>query len=464
MSRRPIYMKNKNNSLIMFVLFVVLSALVYSYNKSFSLQSLVENSVLNNREFKGKVEEIFSEKSNIKSYFMQQNEVPIVAVSFIFDNSGSAYDEEGKKGIASLFVATIKDGAFNRSADEIRDELGLKGISISFDNSKDSISGSLVVPKEYLQDAVELLRDILGKPKFEKKYLEIAKAQIIKSLMVEKENPAKELGLANDKLVFGKHEYSQNPLGNIQDIKNISQEDLKNFAKNRLAKNNLYVGIAGDLTSDDAKYVVDEIFGGLNEKNNVKKIENVVLDFNKPELKIERKDGQNIVVFTTGGTCRKCEDFYPLYVANYLFGGAGLNSKLNQKLREKEGLTYGAYSSMILADKADLLTAGFSTTKDKFEKAVNMFRSEWENIGQNGFSKDEVEFAKNYLIASYNLRFASISGIADILVMQQKYDLGLDFLIKRNFYVKNVNVEDVNKVARKYFTNNLLQAQIGTFN
>lgn len=464
MSRRPIYMKNKNNSLIMFVLLTVLLVLVYSYNKSFSLQSLVENSVLNNREFKGKVEEIFSEKSNIKSYFMQQNEVPIVAISFIFDNSGSAYDDVNKKGIASLFVATIKDGAFNRSADEIRDELGLKGISISFDSSKDSISGSLVAPKEYLQDAVELLRDILSKPKFEKKYLEIAKAQIIKSLMVEKENPAKELSLANDKLLFGEHEYSQNPLGNIQDIKNISQEDLKNFVKNRLAKNNLYVGIAGDLTKEEALSSVDGIFGNLNETNNVKKIENVVLDFNKPELKIERKDGQNIVVFTTNGTCRKCEDFYPLYVANYLLGGAGLNSKLNQKLREQEGLTYGAYSSMVLTDKVNLLTAGFSTTKDKFEKAVDMFRSEWENIRQNGFSNDEVEFAKNYLIASYNLRFASISGIADILVMQQKYDLGLDFLIKRNSYVKNVNVEDVNKVAKKYFTDNLLQAQIGTFN
>ena len=83
---------------------------------------------------------------------------------------------------------------------------------------------------------------------------------------------------------------------------------------------------------------------------------------------------------------------------------------------------------------------------------------------KNGFREDEVEMAKNYLIASYNLRFASISGIADMLVMQQKYDLGPDFLQKRNFYVKNVTVEDVNLAASKYFADNMLQAQIGTFN
>ena len=127
-------------------------------------------------------------------------------------------------------------------------------------------------------------------------------------------------------------------------------------------------------------------------------------------------------------------------------------------------LTYGAYSSMILTDKANLLTVGFSSTKDNFEKAVSMFKEEWKNYAQNGFSKEDVDFAKDYLIASYNLRFASIAGIADMLVMQQKMGLGLDFLNKRNDYVKNVSVEAVNQALKKYFTDNMLQAQIGNFN
>lgn len=458
-------MKNKNGSyLIMIMLLLGLIFVIYGYNKNFSIQSLVENSELNNRKFTGKVEEIEGLKSKIKAYFMQQNEVPIVAISFVFADAGSAYDDEGKKGIASLTASTITDGTIFKSADAIRDETGIRGISISFESSKDSIGGSLVAPKEHLEDAIALLRDILTKPKFERKYLEIAKAQVIKSLEVEKENPAKELSLANDKLIFGTHEYAQNPLGNKQDVLNISQADLKKFVRENLAKDNLYVGIAGDLTKDDAKYIIDEMFSGLSDKKQGKKIDNVVLNFDQPVMKIDRKDGQNIVSFTVEGTCRKCEDFYPLYVANHIFGGAGLNSKLNQKIREKEGLTYGAYSSMILTDKVNLLTVGFSSTKDNFEKAVSMFKEEWKNYAQNGFSKEDVDFAKDYLIASYNLRFASIAGIADMLVMQQKMGLGLDFLNKRNDYVKNVSVEAVNKALKKYFTDNMLQAQIGNFN
>ena len=171
MSRRPIYMKSKSNSYLMII--ALLSALIlvmYGYNKNFSLQSLVENSELNGRTFSGKLEEIITPKSKIKAYFMQQNEVPIVAISFIFANTGSAYDEEDKKGIASLMASTITDATVYKSADAIRDEVGIKGISISFGSSKDNISGSLVAPKEYFEDAVTLLRDILTKPKFEKKY------------------------------------------------------------------------------------------------------------------------------------------------------------------------------------------------------------------------------------------------------------------------------------------------------
>ena len=464
MSRRPIYMRNRSSSNILIIaLLAVLVFVVYGYSNNFSMQSLVENSELNGKNFSGVVEEIESPKSKIKSYFMQQNEVPIVAISFIFANTGSAYDEDGKKGMASLTASTIKEGTFYKSADEIRDEVGIKGIEISFGSSKDSISGSLVAPKENLIDAVNLLRDILSKPKFERKYLEIAKVNMIKALEVEKENPAKELSLANDKLVFGNHEYANNPLGNKQDILEISQDDLKKFVKERFAKDNLFVGVAGDLTKDDAKYVIEEIFALLPDKSKSKKIDEVVLNFEQPVLKINRKDGQNIVGFTTLGTCRKCDDFYPLFIANHIFGGAGLNSKLNQKIREKEGLTYGAHSSMILTDKANLLTVGFSTTKDNFDKAVSMFKQEWKKVAQEGFSNKDVEFAKNYLIASYNLRFASILGIADILVMQQKMELGLDFLNKRNDYVKSVSVEAVNEAAKKYFTDKMLQAQIGTF-
>ena len=170
-----------------------------------------------------------------------------------------------------------------------------------------------------------------------------------------------------------------------------------------------------------------------------------------------------MVNFAGMGTCRKCEDFYPWYIANYIFGGSGLSSKINMSLREKEGLTYGAYSGLVINDKSNLLAAGFSTTPDNYEKALDMFYEEWQQIAKDGFSEEELVAAKNYLTSSYNLRFASIDGIADMLVMMQKYDLGLDFLQKRNGYVDAVTLQQINDAAAKYFTKEILRAEIGNF-
>ena len=67
-------------------------------------------------------------------------------------------------------------------------------------------------------------------------------------------------------------------------------------------------------------------------------------------------------------------------------------------------------------------------------------------------------------MASYNLRFASIASIADILTAMQKYNLGLDFLQKRNDYVQQVTQEQVNNAARKYFNKDkLVSVSIGSF-
>ena len=83
--------------------------------------------------------------------------------------------------------------------------------------------------------------------------------------------------------------------------------------------------------------------------------------------------------------------------------------------------------------------------------------------GETGFTEEELRAAKDYLTASYNLRFASIAGISDMLAYMQKYDLGLDFLQKRNGYVEGVTAEQLNRAAKQYFNNNLLQAGIGFF-
>lgn len=85
-------------------------------------------------------------------------------------------------------------------------------------------------------------------------------------------------------------------------------------------------------------------------------------------------------------------------------------------------------------------------------------------MGRKGVSEEELAEVKDYLIASYNLRFASIDTISAILVYMQKDNLGLDFLQKRNDYVRQVKLKDVNRVAREYFNpEKMIFVNVGSF-
>ncbi len=464
MSRPPIYRQNKRGSFFILVLLLAaIGGLTYWCSKSFSPQPFIENSTLKERTFKGKVEEISIPEKKLKAYFIAEKDTPLVAVSFIFANSGSAYDEVGKEGLASLAAATIEYGAGRKSAAALRDEIGVKGIKFGFAADQDSFSGTMTAPKAYLNEGAEWLRKLLQRPRFEDKYVASAKEQFLKVLATEKENPATELSLVFNQKLFGEHPYGRNPKGNEASIKALQQEDLKQYVQDNFAKDNLYIGITGDLTTKEAETLMGQIFGNLRAQKKSTVLEEPSIDWQQKVTRIQRESGQNIVSFATRGTCRKCADFYPLYVANYLFGGAGLNSRLNQRIREKEGLTYGGYSGLILKDRGNLLTAGFSSTPDKYIKALNLFEEEWQKVAKQGFSAEELRMAKNYLVSSYNLRFASTIGIAEMLAYMQKYDLGLDFLQKRNAYIEKVSLQQLNQAATKYFGGAKVQAEIGTF-
>ena len=90
-----------------------------------------------------------------------------------------------------------------------------------------------------------------------------------------------------------------------------------------------------------------------------------------------------------------------------------------------------------------------------------MFDELWQKAGREGFTQEELNSAKNHLVASHNLRFASTIGISDMLVYMQRYNLGIDFLQKRNQLVKSVTLQQLNQAAQKYFNHNLLRAEIG---
>ena len=219
-------------------------------------------------------------------------------------------------------------------------------------------------------------------------------------------------------------------------------------------------GYMSYMTESFASMGVNQItvnYRSLPESGRSAFVRTAEVDFASGDKNIARVLPQSIAQFAAPGVARNNGDFYPLYVANHILGGSGLTSRLSLAAREDEALTYGVYSYMSTAEKAPLLLGGFSATPENFSRVKEIVREEWRKMGEKGVTSEEFNAAKEYLLASYNLRFASIGDIADILTAMQKEELGIDFLQKRNDYIRNIKLQEVNNAARKYFGNEKLR-------
>lgn len=461
---------HKNSSYGWFWKMLAIVAVIYagwwSYNRYFVFnpQLILDNAILKEKNFTTNVVEITSPKNKIKAYLFRDTTNPIISINFLFKNAGLATDEPSESGISNMVASLLTDGAGDLDSQQFKEELEQKAIGIGFGANMDDFSGHLLTTRDNKEDAFRLLNLVMTAPRFDEEDIIRIKEQMLVGLKQQSEHPSGVLGLDASKEIFGNHPYSRNPLGDAAAIIKIGKPQLEMFVKNHLTKSNLMVGISGDVSQEEAGKMVDELFGNLPDNGRIVFVRDADVDFNGRTKNINQPSPQAISTFAAPGVSRIHPDFYPLYLANHIFGGSGLSSRLSIAAREKEGLTYGIDTYMNLYDKSPMLRGGFSSTPENFGRVVEIIKEQWAKMGKKGVSKKELEDAKSYLIASYNLRFASLDTLSEILVYMQKDNLGLDFLQKRNDYVHGVKLKDVNRVAKEYFNpNKMIFVNIGSF-
>lgn len=425
---------------------------VYGFmqHKQIDVDAILANSVLKNRQFASKVQQV--ESGDLSAYLMEEHSNPIVSISFMFQNSGRAHEPEGKQGLVSVLVDVLKKGAGEYRAETFIDMCSEYGVNISFEAGLDEISGELQFPKKHLQTAVKLFHAVLTAPHFEEKYLQLSKEQHVLAITMKQE---KIRSFAADKfkeIYFAGHPYAKPTIGTIEDIQTLSADDLRQYMQNTMARDNLLVAVAGDLTADETAELLRALFADLPAQANVHDLAKIQIKSNGQQYYNAFRAAQMYVMFAVPGVYRQDADFYPLYLANYIFGSSGLEARLNKSIREKEGLTYGLYTYLGINDASSRVEGAFSATPENLPRAMELLEAEWRKMGEGTITAEELQKAKDSILASSNLRYAAIDGISDLLLRMQEYNLGIDFLEKREGYIKQTTLQQVNDAARKYFS------------
>ncbi|MFC1557992.1 M16 family metallopeptidase [candidate division KSB1 bacterium] len=395
-------------------------------------------------------------------FLMNYPKHPIVHFRF-FLKKGSASDFQDKEGLAKITALLLKKGTKNFSALQLFDEIDLLGGNIDTTANHDY---SLVLG-EFLsknwEKGLELYSEIIMQPVFDRLEVERQKKKVLGEIIARKDNPSTIASLHFSRFLFKNHPYGRPSSGTESSVQKITADDIQNFYRTHYSPENAFLIAAGDF---DEEKLLRNLDSGLADWKAESR--NTQADMNLAEISginilvVDKDDAsQTQIRLGNYGIKRNSEDFYTTRVLGNILGG-GFNSRLNNEVRVKRGLTYGIVSRF----NTFLHTGEFAVTtftkNETVREAIDIIFSELNKIKKESVSKKELDGAKKYISGLFPLSMETIESMARHITDCEFYGLDKDYVENYSRNIMDVGIEDVKRTAQKYIdTENLVITAVG---
>ena len=396
----------------------------------------------------------------IEAWLVHSPTAPLIAIDFAF-RGGSSQDPADRAGVAALVAGLIDEGAGNLDARAFHEQLESSAISLSFTATRDQFNGSLRTLLDQQDKAFELTNLSLTAPRFDPEAVERIRANLLSDLRRANTNPNQIASRNWWATAFRGHPYEWPVNGTLESVTTVTPADLKNYVRRVFARDNLKIGIVGNVDAATAGAIVDRIFGSLPAKADLAPVASANPQGLGRKITVDLDVPQSVVMIGGEGIALKDPDFMPAYIVNEILGGGSFASRLYREVREVRGLAYSVYSALIPLNHAALFMSGTATRGDRAGQTLEVVEHEIRRLAETGPTVEELARAKSYLKGSYALRFDTSSKIASQLVQIQMDDLGIDYIKRRNSLVEAVTLADVKRVAKRLLDGGLLVTVVG---
>ena len=396
----------------------------------------------------------------IEAWFVQDATVPLVAMEYSF-GGGATQDPADKSGVGNMVANLLDEGSEDLDSKTFHERLDRRAIELSFTSTRDYFRGSLRMLKDNTDEAYDLLRMSLTSPHFESADVERVRAQILSGLRRDTSNPS---ALASRKFLevaFGDHPYGRQANGTLESVPKIDVADMKDYVRRVLAKDTLRIAVVGDIDPVTLGKLLDRTFGTLPAKASLTPVADVEAAKPPQRAFIPLDVPQTVVTFGGPGIKRHDPNFMAGYVVNHILGGGTLSSRLYHEVREKRGLAYSVYQSLLWMDHSAIFIGNTGTRADRAGETVDAIEKEIRRMAEDGPTQQELDEAKSYLKGSQMLALDTSSKLASALLQYQQDKLPIDYIEKRNAIVDAVTLDDAKKAAKRLWGQGLLTVIVG---
>jgi zinc protease len=396
----------------------------------------------------------------IEAWLVREPAVPLIALDFAF-TGGAVQDAPGKAGTANLVASLLDEGAGEFDSSAFHNRLERKAIELSFQAERDTLHGSLRTLSENRDEAFEDLRLALTAPRFDASDIEIMRGQILSILRRTATSPNDIASQRWWQAAFPGHPYSHPVSGTLETVPAVTADDIRAYAHRVLARGNLKVAVVGDIDAETVRTALDRIFGGLPAQPDLNAVGTMTPQGLGKRIVVKLDVPQAVVTFGGPGIARKDPDFMAAYIVNHILGGGAFSSRLYQEVREKRGLVYSVYDSLVWLDHTALFLGSTATRADRAGETLDVIQKEIRRLANDGPTADELANAKAHLNGSFALNLDTSSKIAALLVQLQLDGMGTDYFTRRPEMINAVTLDDARRVAKRLLDGGLLVTVVG---
>ena len=364
----------------------------------------------------------------------------------------------GKSAAGAMTGALLMRGTKNKTRQQIQDETDRLKAQINVFGGVTGVNANVLTLEANLADSLRFVRELLREPSFPEAEFEQVRQQRIAGFESAKSEPVSLASMdlsrhLNARYPRGDPRYPSTIDEDIEEWKNLKLDDVRKFYQQFYGVGEGEIGISGSFDPAQAEKLVGELFGDWKSPSHYERLTNTYTEVGPMNHKIETPDKQNAFFLASMFTRvnDEAKDYPALLIAGMIFGGSP-NSRIFQRIRVKDGLSYGANAGFMAPTKDDggRFNASAIAAPQNMPKLEAAFQEELAKALKDGFTTEEVEKAKKTWLDERIVGRTEAASVASMLMSRDRWGRTMDWDAKLEGAVATLTPQQVNEAFRHH--------------
>ena len=386
--------------------------------------------------------------NGLRVIVIERRETPLISAQLLIKNGGEV-DPPELAGLADLTANLLTKGTQTRDATKIAQEVESLGGSLDSGARWDLSFATVSVMSSKIPQAMEILADVVRRPTFKSEEVERLRQQYLDNVTLALGDPGSIARFVAARVVFGDSPYGHPVSGTTESLTRITGAEITKMHSRYYRPDNAILVIGGDIGAKDGIALATKYFGdwqkpttplpSLSAATEIASKAGRVVVIDKPDA------GQAAVFLARTGITRKDPDYFRGIVSNSVL--SGYSGRLNQEIRIKRGLSYGAGSALDTRRDVGPFVASAQTKNESGAQVADLLLGEISRLSSAPPADVELTPRKAVLIGNFSRNLETANGLVGQVGSLALYGLSLDEINRYINNVQAVTTADIQKFA-----------------